>query len=93
MWPKTRILEVYLNVAEFGPQVFGAEAASRQYFGKSASALSGREAALLAAVLPNPKRLSVRDPGGYVQQRQQAILAQVRLLEARGHYRGLEWAQ
>ena len=54
LWTKQRILEVYLNIAQWGPGVFGAEAASRRYFRKPASALSKREAALLAASLPNP---------------------------------------
>jgi monofunctional biosynthetic peptidoglycan transglycosylase len=59
IWPKTRILEVYLNIAEWGPGVFGAEAAARHHFGKSAARLSERESALLAAALPNP---AVRNP-------------------------------
>ena len=54
VWPKRRILEVYLNIAEWGEGTFGAEAAARRYFGKSASALSSHEAALLASALPNP---------------------------------------
>ena len=68
-WPKRRILEVYLNVAEFGPGIFGAEAASDVMFGKPARELSLREAALLAAVLPNPKRMSARKPSAYVDER------------------------
>jgi monofunctional glycosyltransferase len=54
LWPKERMMEVYLNVAQFGPGIYGAEAASRRYFGKSAAALSRREAVLLAVALPNP---------------------------------------
>jgi len=54
VWPKPRMLEVYLNIAQWGPGVFGAEAASRRYFGKPASRLTKREAVLLAASLPNP---------------------------------------
>jgi monofunctional glycosyltransferase len=54
IWPKPRMLEVYLNIAQWGPGLFGAEAASRRYFGKPASALTKREAVLLAASLPNP---------------------------------------
>jgi monofunctional biosynthetic peptidoglycan transglycosylase len=54
MWPKRRVLEVYLNIAEWGPGIFGAEAAARHHFGKSAAQLTSREAALLAAALPNP---------------------------------------
>lgn len=62
-WPKERILEVYLNVAEWGPGIFGIEAASRNRFNKSASALNAREAALLAASLPDPKRRDPARPG------------------------------
>ncbi len=90
-WPKERILEVYLNIAEFGPRVFGVEAAARQYFGSSAAALRLSDAALLAAVLPNPARLSAARPSDYVRERQEFIAAQVRLLETRGHYRGMNW--
>jgi len=54
IWPKQRMMEVYLNIAQFGPGTFGAEAASRRYFNKSAAALSRREAVLLAVALPNP---------------------------------------
>src|SRR5688572_15269721 len=54
LWPKDRMMEVYLNVAQFGPGIYGAEAASRHYFGKSASQLTRREAVLLAVALPNP---------------------------------------
>ena len=89
--PKERILEIYLNVAEFGPLVFGVEAAAREYFGKSAASLRVSEAALLAAVLPNPQRLLVARPSGYVRERQDWIAEQMRLLESRGHYRGIDW--
>jgi monofunctional biosynthetic peptidoglycan transglycosylase len=68
-WPKRRILEVYLNVAEFGPGIFGAQAASEVMFGKPANQLTLREAALLAAVLPSPKRMSARNPSAYVDER------------------------
>jgi monofunctional biosynthetic peptidoglycan transglycosylase len=67
--PKRRVLEIYLNIAEWGPNgQFGAEAASRYAFGKSVHALSAREAALLAAVLPNPRRRSARQPGPAVRR-------------------------
>jgi len=59
-WPKERILEVYLNIAEWGPGIFGAEAAAQRHFRKPASRLTEREAALLAATLPNP---ILRNPG------------------------------
>jgi monofunctional biosynthetic peptidoglycan transglycosylase len=90
-WTKERILEVYLNVAEFGPGVFGIEAATREYFRMSAANLNAAQAALLAAVLPNPRRLRVVEPSAYVRGRQAWILGQMGLLEARGHYRGLKW--
>jgi monofunctional biosynthetic peptidoglycan transglycosylase len=78
MWPKRRILEVYLNVAEFGRGVFGVGAASEIYFHKSAARLTAADAALLAAVLPNPKRLRVDAPSSYVRSRQEWIMDQVR---------------
>nr|WP_207628967.1 monofunctional biosynthetic peptidoglycan transglycosylase [Photorhabdus cinerea] len=79
-WTKSRILTVYLNIAEFGEGIFGVEEASRYYFHKSASKLTTSEAALLAAVLPNPHRYKVNAPSAYVLQRQQWILRQMRLL-------------
>jgi len=69
LWPKERVLEVYLNIAEFGPGIYGVEAASQAYFGKPARHLSEYQAALLAAVLPNPKVLSVASPSPYVRER------------------------
>ena len=69
MWPKRRILEVYLNVAEFGPGIFGASAASQHAFDKSPDALTAREAATLAAVLPSPQRMSAARPSEYVINR------------------------
>lgn len=86
LWPKARVLEVYLNIAEFGPGVYGVEAASHAYFGKSARSLSAYEAASLAAVLPNPKVLSVRSPSSYVQDRVDWILGQMTQL-GRGYLR------
>lgn len=91
IWTKQRTLEVYLNVAELGPGVFGVEAASVAYFGHAAATLSAAEAATLAAVLPNPKQLSAARPGDYVQARRDEIVRQMRLLDQRGHYRGLDW--
>jgi monofunctional biosynthetic peptidoglycan transglycosylase len=63
IWPKRRVLEVYLNIAEWGPGVYGAEAASRYHFGKSAASLSRAEAALLVAALPNPHVRNAGRPG------------------------------
>lgn len=79
-WPKQRILEVYLNLVEFGPGIYGVGAAADIYFHKPAAALTAEEAALLAAVLPNPQRLQVAAPSAYVRSRQQWILAQMRSL-------------
>lgn len=79
-WPKQRIVEIYLNLAEFGPGVYGVGAASRAYFGKPASALTDAEAALLAAVLPSPKRMSVVAPSDYLRERQRWILGQIERL-------------
>ncbi|WP_255568529.1 monofunctional biosynthetic peptidoglycan transglycosylase [Neoroseomonas alba] len=69
LWPRQRVLEVYLNSVEFGPGIYGAEAASRHFFSKPAARLSTREAALLAAVLPNPLEWSAGEPGPYVRRR------------------------
>ena len=90
-WPKERILEVYLNVAELGEGVFGVEAAARKYFGIAARDLGDEQAALLAAVLPNPKRLRADRPSDYVEGRRAWILRQMRSLRADGHYRELDW--
>jgi monofunctional biosynthetic peptidoglycan transglycosylase len=76
-WPKRRILEVYLNVAEFGRGTWGVQAASRRYFGKDAARLTRAEAARLAAVLPAPKRYRVDAPGPYVRKRQAWIERQM----------------
>ncbi len=72
-WSKKRILEVYLNVIETGPGIYGAEAASRHYFGKSASELTRRQASLIIAVLPNPRRWSPAQPTDYISRRASAI--------------------
>ena len=84
VWSKKRILTVYLNVAEFGDGVFGVEAASQRYFNKPASKLSMSEAALLAAVLPNPIRFKASAPSGYVRSRQAWIMRQMRQLGGEG---------
>lgn len=69
LWSKRRILEVYLNIVEWDDGVYGAEAAARHHFHKSAAALTRREAALLAVVLPNPRNWSPSRPGSYVARR------------------------
>ncbi len=89
LWTKQRILEVYLNVAQFGPCVFGAEAAAERFFATSAADLAPEQAALLAAVLPNPKRLRAHDPGPYARERTAEILALMDELGGAPHLRGL----
>ncbi len=80
IWRKKRILTVYLNVAEFGPGIFGVEAASQAYFHKPAKQLTEGQAALLAAVLPSPLRYKAQAPSRYIQMRQQWIMRQMRQL-------------
>lgn len=77
IWGKRRIMEVYLNVIEMGDGVFGAEAASQQFFHHSAAKLSRREAALIAACLPNPRKMHADKPSAYVLKRQGQISALV----------------
>lgn len=79
-WSKRRILEVYLNIVEFGDGVFGVEAASQTYFHKPAKRLRAEEAALLAAVLPNPHKFKANAPSAYLLGRQAWILQQMRQL-------------
>lgn len=77
LWSKQRILEVYLNIAEFAPGVYGVAATSARYFAKSAAGLSRSDAALLAAVLPNPHRLNLDLPSPYVRGRARWIREQM----------------
>jgi monofunctional biosynthetic peptidoglycan transglycosylase len=79
-WPKARILEVYLNIAEFGQGVFGIGAASNYFFARSSSRLDRPQSALLAAVLPNPTRFRVNAPTPYLRTRQAWILRQMNAL-------------
>lgn len=90
VWPKERILEMYLNVAEFGRGVYGVEAAAQRYFNRPAARLNREQSALLAAVLPNPRRFRVDRPSRYVTQRQQWILRQMRGLGGPAYLRELE---
>ncbi|MBC8952639.1 monofunctional biosynthetic peptidoglycan transglycosylase [Xenorhabdus sp. PB62.4] len=80
LWSKKRILTVYLNIADFGNGIFGVEKAAQHYFGKPASRLTASEAALLAAVLPNPHRYKINAPSAYILQRQQWVLRQMQLM-------------
>lgn len=90
LWSKDRILTVYLNVAEFGRGVYGVGAASDVFFKKSPARLTASQAALLAAVLPSPKRMRVAAPSRYVRSRQQWIQNQMRALGGTGLLRELE---
>ncbi len=78
--PKRRILELYVNVVEFGDGVYGVGAAAPAYFGKTPARLGERESALLAAVLPNPRRYRIERPGAWVLERRGWILRQMRQL-------------
>ncbi|WP_312815303.1 monofunctional biosynthetic peptidoglycan transglycosylase [Brevundimonas sp. BH3] len=83
-WGKKRIMEMYLNVAEFAPGVYGAEAAAQHWFGKSAKNLDRREAARLIAVLPSPRRYNAASPGPYVRRRTARIEANAGQVRAQG---------
>ena len=84
VWTKRRIMEVYLNVAEWAPGVYGAEAASRHWFSKSARDLTPREAARLAAILPSPRRYSAGTPGRYVRRRAARVQASAQVVRNEG---------
>ncbi len=90
LWPKSRIIEVYVNVAEFGDGIYGAQAASQHYFQQSAAQLTANQSALLAAVLPNPVQLRVDAPSPYVLRRQAWIARQVRQLGGPGYLGGFD---
>ncbi len=90
MWPKERILEIYLNIAQFGKGVYGVEAASRRFYHKPAAKLTSSEAAILAAVLPNPVRMRADRPSAYVQMRREQILGQMRALGGASYLQALE---
>ncbi len=90
LWPKARILEMYVNVAEFGDGIYGAQAAARSYWRKDASQLSQAESARLAAVLPAPRRYSVSRPGPYVQKRARWIQRQMRQIGGPAYLEGLD---
>jgi len=90
LWPKQRILEVYLNVAEFGPGVYGVGAAAPKFFKRPAAKLSRPQAALLAAVLPAPSKFRVDRPSGYVLRRQAWIVGQMNALGGAEYMRNVE---
>ena len=82
VWGKARVLEIYMNIAQFAPNVYGVENAARYFFGKRAAELNRFEAARLAAVLPNPKLRSANNADAQVVRRQRWILRQMRRLGA-----------
>ena len=89
-WPKQRILEVYLNVVQFGDCTFGVEAASRKFFHESAAGVTRQQAALLAAALPNPSRFQVDEPSAYLRERAAWILRQMDSLGGPAYLRQLD---
>ncbi len=89
IWGKKRILEVYLNVAETGPMTFGVEAASERFYGQSGQDLSRDEAARIAAVLPNPRQFSIKNPSQYIRLRTRQIARQMRRLGGQRYLRDL----
>jgi monofunctional glycosyltransferase len=90
MLPKERILEIYLNIAEFGPGIYGVEAAARHFFHEHALALSREQSALLAVVLPNPRQLKVDAPSHYVLSQRDWTLQQMANLGGPAYLRGIE---
>jgi monofunctional glycosyltransferase len=89
-WPKERILEVYLNVAQFGDGIYGVEAAAQRFYKKPAARLNREESAILAAVLPNPITFKVNAPSNYVIARRDWILGQMRGLGGPSYLEELE---
>jgi monofunctional biosynthetic peptidoglycan transglycosylase len=90
LWPKERILEMYLNVAQFGNGIYGVEAAARRFWHEPARRVSSTEAALLAAVLPDPLRMHAERPSRYVLTRRDQILGQMRGLGGPAYLRALQ---
>jgi monofunctional biosynthetic peptidoglycan transglycosylase len=90
MWPKERILEMYLNIAEFGKGIYGVEAAARRFYHKPAARLTSSEAAVLAAVLPNPIKMHADRPSAYVLSRRDWILGQMRALGGAAYLQAVE---
>ncbi len=89
LWPKERILEVYLNIAEFGEGIYGAEAAAKNFYNISAISINQWQATLLAAVLPSPKKMSAQKPSAYVQSRATEISRSISNLGGTGYLREL----
>ena len=91
LWPKRRILEVYLNTAEFGPGIFGVGAASQRFFDEPVSRLDREESARLAAVLPNPHKLHADRPSEYVRERTDKIEREAARLGGPAYLRSLSF--
>jgi monofunctional glycosyltransferase len=91
VWSKQRILEVYLNIAEFDEGVFGVQAAAQHYFGVDAREISAVQAARLAAILPDPKGRSASKPSNFVRRRAQAILSGAETIAADGRAKCFDW--
>jgi monofunctional glycosyltransferase len=92
LWPKQRILEIYLNVAEFGPGIYGVGAAAPRFFRTDPAHINQAQGALLAAVLPNPKKLRVDHPSAYLYRRQAWIIEQMNGLGGADYIREVEGA-
>jgi len=90
LWPKERILEVYLNIVELGKGIYGVEAAAHRFYHKPAARLTSSEAAVLAAVLPNPIRMHADRPSAYVLERRDWILGQMRALGGASYLQAVE---
>ena len=84
LWPKERIMEVYLNSIEMGEGIYGVEAVSRENWGLSASQISASQCALIAATLPNPRRFSSKSPSAYMLKRQQRIMKEMKFVKPLG---------
>ncbi len=93
LWPKQRILEVYLNVAEFGPGIYGVGAAAAHFFHSDPAHLTQPQSALLAAVLPSPRRLHVDRPSAYVWRRQAWIIEQMNALGGSSYIHDVDGAR
>lgn len=89
-WPKTRILEMYLNIAEFGNGIYGVEAASQHFFGTSAANLSMNQSALLVTALPSPRRYNLANPSGYMIERRNWNLQYMMYLGNRNYLKRIE---
>ena len=81
MWPKERIMEVYLNSIEMGDGIYGAQAVAEEHFNTDAKSLTKAQCALIAATLPNPRRFSSKNPSAYMLKRQKRILREMKYVE------------